>query len=112
MVLTQGRAGRNRLPHPAPCARAWSALLVPDRGSPYACGAYRAVRAARKKPPLRGSMTTGTDGYPNLLAQRANGGPNGGFLFVLPDDSAQARWLGEPAVHFYNKERPLLALNA
>ena len=33
------------------------------------------------------------------------------FLFVLPDDLAQARLLVDQAVHLYNEERPHLALN-
>ena len=33
------------------------------------------------------------------------------FLFLLPDDLAQARLLVKQAVHPYNEERPHLALN-
>ena len=40
-----------------------------------------------------------------------NGSPKHGSLFVLPDELAQARLLGEQAVYFYNEECPLLAPN-
>ena len=33
------------------------------------------------------------------------------FLFVLPDDGAQARLLVDQAVHRYNEEQPHLTLN-
>ena len=79
-----------------------------DRGSQYAADAYQ---AALKKAQLRCSMTDGYDCYQNALAERVNGILKDEFLFVLPDDGAQARLLVDQAVHLYNEERPHLALN-
>ena len=79
-----------------------------DRGSQYASDAYQ---AALKKAALRCSMTDGYDCYQNALAERVNGILKDEFLFVLPDDLAQARLLVDQAVHLYNEERPHLALN-
>ena len=79
-----------------------------DRGSQYASDAYQ---AALKKAKLRCSMTDGYDCYQNALAERVNGILKDEFLFVLPDDLAQARLLVDQAVHRYNEERPHLALN-
>ena len=79
-----------------------------DRGSQYASDAYQ---AALKKVKPRCSMTDGYDGYQNALAERVNGILKDEFLFVLPDDLAQARLLACQAVHLYNEERPHLALN-
>ena len=63
-------------------------------------------------------MTDGYDCYQNALAERVNGILKDEFLFVLPDDGAQARLLVDQArllvdqaVHLYNEERPHLALN-
>jgi len=56
-------------------------------------------------------MTDGYDCYQNALAERVNGILKDEFLFVLPDDLAQARLLVQQAVHLYNEERPHLALN-
>ena len=56
-------------------------------------------------------MTDGYDCYQNALDERVNGILKDKFLFVLPDDLAQARLLVEQAVHRYNEERPHLALN-
>lgn len=79
-----------------------------DRGSQYASDAYQ---AALDKAKLRCSMTDGYDCYQNALAERVNGILKDEFLFVLPDDLAQARLLVDQAVHLYNEERPHLALN-
>ena len=79
-----------------------------DRGSQYASDAYQ---AALNKAKLRCSMTDGYDCYQNALAERVNGILKDEFLFVLPDDLAQARLLVDQAVHLYNEERPHLALN-
>jgi transposase InsO family protein len=79
-----------------------------DRGSQYASDAYQ---AALEKAKLRCSMTDGYDCYQNALAERVNGILKDEFLFVLPDDLAQARLLVDQAVHLYNEERPHLALN-
>ena len=79
-----------------------------DRGSQYASDAYQ---AARKNAKLRCSMTDGYDCYQNALAERVNGILKDEFLFVLPDELAQARLLVDQAVHLYNEERPHLALN-
>ena len=79
-----------------------------DRGSQYASDAYQ---AALNKAKLRCSMTDGYDCYQNALAERVNGILKDEFLFVLPDDLAQARLLVDQAVHRYNEERPHLALN-
>ena len=79
-----------------------------DRGSQYASDAYQ---AALNKAQLRCSMTDGYDCYQNALAERVNGILKDEFLFVLPDDLAQARLLVDQAVHLYNQERPHLALN-
>lgn len=79
-----------------------------DRGSQYASDAYQ---AALSKAKLRCSMTDGYDCYQNALAERVNGILKDEFLFVLPDDLAQARLLVDQAVHLYNEERPHLALN-
>ena len=56
-------------------------------------------------------MTDGYDCYQNALAERVNGILKDEFLFVLPDDLAQARLLVDQAVHLYNEEQPHLALN-
>lgn len=79
-----------------------------DRGSQYASDAYQAALA---KANLRCSMTDGYDCYQNALAERVNGILKDEFLFVLPDDLAQARLLVDQAVHLYNEERPHLSLN-
>ena len=79
-----------------------------DRGSQYASDAYQ---AALNKAKMSCSMTDGSDCYQNALAERVNGILKEEFLFVLPDDLAQARLLVEQAVHLYNEERPHLALN-
>ena len=79
-----------------------------DRGSQYASDAYQ---AALKKARLCCSMTDGYDCYQNALAERVNGILKDEFLFVLPDNLAQARLLVDQAVHLYNEERPHLALN-
>lgn len=79
-----------------------------DRGSQYASDAYQ---TALNKAKLRCSMTDGYDCYQNALAERVNGILKDEFLFVLPDDLAQARLLVDQAVHLYNQERPHLALN-
>ncbi len=79
-----------------------------DRGSQYASDTYQ---AALNKAKLRCSMTDGYDGYPNPLAERVNGILKDAFLFVLPDDLAQARLLVDQAGHLYNEECPHLALN-
>jgi putative transposase len=79
-----------------------------DRGSQYCADAYQtALQAAG----LRCSMTEGDDCYQNALAERVNGILKDEFLFVLPEDLAQARLLVQQAVHLYNEERPHLALN-
>jgi putative transposase len=79
-----------------------------DRGSQYCSDAYqRALHAAG----LRCSMTNGSDCYQNALAERVNGILKDEFLFMLPDDLAQARLLVDQAVHLYNEERPHLSLN-
>jgi putative transposase len=79
-----------------------------DRGSQYASDAYQ---AALNKARMRCSMTDGYDCYQNALAERVNGILKDEFLFLLPDDLAQARLLVDQAVHLYNDERPHLALN-
>jgi len=79
-----------------------------DRGSQYASDAYQ---TALDKAKLRCSMTDGYDCYQNALAERVNGILKDEFLFMLPDDLAQARLLVDQAVHLYNEERPHLALN-
>ncbi len=79
-----------------------------ERGSQYGSDAYPAALQAAG---LRCSMTNGYDGYQNALAERVNGILKDEFLFVLPDDLAQARLLVDQAVHLYNEERPCLALN-
>ena len=56
-------------------------------------------------------MTSGYDCYQNSLDERVNGILKDKFLFVLPDDLAQARLLVAQAVHRCNKKRPHLALN-
>ena len=79
-----------------------------DRGTQYCSDGYQlALQAAG----LRCSMTDGHDCYQNALAERVNGILKDEFLFLLPDDLAQARLLVEQAVHLYNEERPHLALN-
>ena len=78
-----------------------------DRGSQYCSAAYQAALAAAG---LRCSMTDGYDCYQNALAERVNGILKDEFLFVVPDDLAQARLLVEQAVSLYNQERPHLAL--
>ena len=89
-------------------AAAMGCLHHSDRGSQY-CGA--AYQAALQAAGLRCSMTDGYDCYQNALAERVNGILKDEFLFVLPDDLAQARLLVQQAVHLYNEERPHLALN-
>ena len=79
-----------------------------DRGCQYASDAYQAALQQAK---MRCSMTDGYDCYQNALAERVNGILKDEFLFVLPDDLAQARLLVDQAVHLYNEERPHLALN-
>ena len=79
-----------------------------DRGSQYASDAYQ---AALHKAKMRCSMTDGYDCYQNALAERVNGILKDEFLFVLPDELAQARLLVDQAVCLYNEERPHLALN-
>ena len=79
-----------------------------DRGSQYASDVYQ---AALNKNQLRCSMTDGYDCYQNALAERVNGILKDEFLFMLPDDLAQARLLVDQAVPLYNEERPHLALN-
>lgn len=79
-----------------------------DRGSQYCSDAYQlALQAAQ----LRCSMTDGYDCYQNALAERVNGILKDEFLFILPDDLAQARLLVQQAVHLYNEERPHLSLH-
>ena len=89
-------------------SRAAGTIHHSDRGSQYASDAYQ---AALKKARLRCSMTDGYDCYQNALAERVNGILKDEFLFVLPDNLAQARLLVDQAVHLYNEERPHLALN-
>ena len=89
-------------------SRAAGTIHHSDRGSQYASDAYQ---AALKKARLRCSMTDGYDCYQNALAERVNGILKAEFLFVLPDNLAQARLLVDQAVHLYNEERPHLALN-
>ena len=60
---------------------------------------------------LRCSMTDGYDCYQNALAGRVIGILKDEFLFVLPDNLAQARLLVNHALHFYNEEYPHLVLN-
>ena len=79
-----------------------------DRGSQYASDAYQTALTNAK---FRCSMTDGYDCYQNALAERVNGILKDEFLFLLPDDLAQARLLVKQAVHLYNEERPHLALN-
>ena len=80
----------------------------PDRGSQYASDA---CQAALNKVKLRCSMTDSCDCYQNALAEWVNGILKDEFIFVLPDDLAQARLLIDQAVPRYNEERPHLALN-
>lgn len=89
-------------------AAAAGCLHHSDRGSQYCSDAYQ---AALDKAQLRCSMTDGYDCYQNALAERVNGILKDEFLFMLPDDLAQARLLVDQAVHLYNEERPHLALN-
>ena len=89
-------------------SRAAGTIHHSDRGSQYASDAYQ---AALKKARLCCSMTDGYDCYQNALAERVNGILKDEFLFVLPDNLAQARLLVDQAVHLYNEERPHLALN-
>lgn len=56
-------------------------------------------------------MTDGYDCYQHALAERVNGILKEEFLFLPPDDLAQARSLVQQAVHLYNEEHPPLALN-
>ena len=79
-----------------------------DRGSQYASDAYQ---AALHKAKMRCSMTDGYDCYQNALAERVNGILKDEFLFMLPDELAQARLLVNQAVHLYKEERPHLALH-
>lgn len=88
-----------------PAAR--TCLHHSDRGSQYCSDAYQAALQAAG---LRCSMTDGYDCYQNALAERVNGILKDEFLFVLPDDLAQARLLVQQAVYLYNEERPHLAL--
>ncbi|WP_201987741.1 IS3 family transposase, partial [Hymenobacter rubidus] len=89
-----------------PAAR--TCLHHSDRGSQYCSDAYQAaLRAAG----MRCSMTDGYDCYQNALAERVNGILKDEFLFVRPDDLAQARLLVQQAVYLYNEERPHLALH-
>jgi len=79
-----------------------------DRGTQYCADVYQARLRAQG---LVCSMTEGTgDGYQNALAERVNGILQDEFLFVVPDDLAQARVLVAQAVPLYNHERPHLAL--
>ena len=59
-----------------------------DRGSQYASDAYQ---AALSKAQLRYSMTDGYDCYQKELAERVNGILKDEFLYMLPDELAQAR---------------------
>ena len=79
-----------------------------DRGSQYASDAYRTALNQAK---LRCSTTDGYDCYQNALAERVNGILKNEFLFVLPDDLAQALLPADQAVHLCNEERPHLALH-
>lgn len=79
-----------------------------DRGSQYCSEAYQTALGQAQ---WRCSMTDGYDCYQNALAERVNGILKDEFLFLLPDDLAQARLLVQQAVHLYNEERPHLALN-
>ena len=79
-----------------------------DRGSQCASDAYQ---AALNKAKRRCSTTDGYDCCQNALAERVNGILKDEFLFVLPDDGAQARLLVDQAGHRCNEERPHLALN-
>ena len=56
-------------------------------------------------------MTDGYDCDQNALTERVNTILEDEFLFMLPDDGAQARMLVDQAVYRYNEERPHLALN-
>ena len=81
-----------------------------DRDSQYASDAYLVLP---HKARLRCAMTDGYDGYQNALAERVNGLLKDKFLFVLPDDLAQARLLVDQAVHRHNEEHPhLLSLQS
>ncbi len=79
-----------------------------DRGSQYCSDAYQLALGQAQ---WRCSMTDGYDCYQNALAERVNGILKDEFLFMLPDDLAQARLLVKQAVYLYNEERPHLALN-
>jgi len=79
-----------------------------DRGSQYCSDAYQLALGQAQ---WRCSMTDGYDCYQNALAERVNGILKDEFLFLLPDDLAQARLLVKQAVYLYNQERPHLALN-
>ncbi|GAA4004544.1 hypothetical protein GCM10022408_15430 [Hymenobacter fastidiosus] len=77
---------------------ATNGLIHPsDRGSQYCSAAYQAaLQAAGLR---RCSMTDGYDGCQNALAERVNGILKDEFLFVLPDDLAQAAyWWTRPCV--------------
>ena len=56
-------------------------------------------------------MTNGYDCYENVQAERVNDILKDEFLFVFPDDLAQALLLADQAVHLYNEEHPHLVLN-
>ena len=56
-------------------------------------------------------MTDGYDCYQNALAERVNGILKDEFLFMLPNDLAQARLLVDQAMYLYNEKRPHSALN-
>ena len=75
-------------------SRAAGTIHHSDRGSQYASDAYQ---AALKKARLRCSMTDGYDCYQNALAERVNGVLKDEFLFVLPDNLAQAPLARRPS---------------
>lgn len=79
-----------------------------DRGSQYCSDAYLLALGQAQ---WRCSLTDGYDCYQNALAERVNGILKDGFLFLLPDDLAQARLLVKQAVCLYNEERPHLSLS-
>ena len=111
--MTSGGGGPGHPPakkvfSPAVSRQAVGTVHHSDRGSPYALDAYQ---TALNQAQLRCSMTDGYDGYQNALAERVNGMLKDEYLFVLPDDLAQARLLVDQAVHLCNEERPHLSLN-
>lgn len=79
-----------------------------DRGSQYCSDAYQLALGQAQ---WRCSMTDGYDCYQNALAERVNGILKDEFLFLLPDDLAQARLLVKQAIYLYNEERPHLSLS-